>query len=247
MHMRLPLITTLAACSAHFLALTVMAAEAKWESASTKTRLLELYTSEGCSSCPPAEKWLSTLKNDPRLWRDFAPMAFHVDYWDRLGWRDPYASKQWTARQYQYSAAWKSGSVYTPGFVLDGREWRNSSAPPASTDKPGVLTISLAADNTVTAEFRPSTRMDRAVEVHVARLGFGLLTNVKAGENRGRKLEHDFVVLSLATAEMNNGKAQLRLAPAVQPEAAASRKAIVAWITESNSLEPIQAAGGWLP
>ena len=248
MHIRFPLFTTLLASSVSFLALTGTAAETTWESTQTKTRLLELYTSEGCSSCPPAEKWLSNLKNDARLWRDFAPIAFHVDYWDRLGWRDPYASKRWTARQYEYAAAWKTGSVYTPGFVLDGRQWRNSSAPPASNDEPGVLRISLAADNNMlTANFQPSTRIDRSVEVHVARLGFGLLTNVKAGENRGRKLEHDFVVLSLATEEMNNGKAQLRLAPAVQPEAAGSRKAIVAWVTEANSLEPIQAVGGWLP
>src|SRR6187401_2558536 len=59
-------------------------------SGSARASLLELYTSEGCSSCPPAEAWLSSLKDEPRLWRDFVPMAFHVDYWDRLGWRDPF-------------------------------------------------------------------------------------------------------------------------------------------------------------
>ncbi|MDQ3115241.1 MAG: DUF1223 domain-containing protein [Verrucomicrobiota bacterium] len=76
-----------------------------------RTHLLELFTSEGCSSCPPAEAWLSKLKDDPGLWRDFVPLAFHVDYWDRLGWRDPFASKVWTSRQYEYSARWKSSNV----------------------------------------------------------------------------------------------------------------------------------------
>src|SRR5205814_363291 len=57
------------------------------ESGPQKTHLLELYTSEGCSSCPPAESWMSKLKAEPRLWKDFVPVAFHVDYWDRLGWR----------------------------------------------------------------------------------------------------------------------------------------------------------------
>jgi hypothetical protein len=95
------------------------AADAAFESGPRKTRLLELFTSEGCSSCPPAETWLSTLKDERGLWRDFVPLAFHVDYWDRLGWRDPFAAKAWTQRQYAHSTRWKSGSVYTPGFVLD--------------------------------------------------------------------------------------------------------------------------------
>src|SRR5712691_12958707 len=93
-----------------------------FQSAREQTALIELYTSEGCSSCPSAETWLSRLKESPGLWKDFVPLAFHVDYWDYLGWRDPFAAKEWTARQYEYSANWKSESVYTPGFVVDGRE-----------------------------------------------------------------------------------------------------------------------------
>ena len=99
--------------------LTARAADYSFESGQRKTHLIELFTSQGCSSCPPAEAWLSKLKSEPGLWKDFVPIAFHVDYWDRLGWRDPFASKDWTARQYQYSENWKSESVYTPGFVLE--------------------------------------------------------------------------------------------------------------------------------
>src|SRR5436309_15974793 len=77
-------------------ALTSQAADRVFESGPQKVRLIELFTSEGCSSCPPAEAWLSKLKSDPRLWKDFVPLAFHVDYWDHLGWRDPFASKEWT-------------------------------------------------------------------------------------------------------------------------------------------------------
>ena len=82
--------------------------------------------------------------------------------------------------------------------------------------------------------------------MHVARLGFGLNINVKAGENSGRKLLHDFVVLSLDTARMNDGKAELRMAAAPERAAAASRTAIAAWLTEPGQMEPIQAVGGWL-
>src|SRR5947207_14709116 len=83
-------------------AFAAQAADRAFESGPQRVHLIELFTSQGCSSCPPAEAWLSKLKTEPRLWKDFVPLAFHVDYWDRLGWRDPFASKEWTARRYQY-------------------------------------------------------------------------------------------------------------------------------------------------
>src|ERR1700730_7283401 len=128
-------------------AVTAQGGELVFESKPVRTHLLELYTSEGCSSCLPAEAWLSNLKNELRLWQDFVPIAFHVDYWDHLGWRDPFASKTWTERQADYSARWKSENVYTPAFVLDARESQDRSIPKSSSDKPGVLKIALANDN----------------------------------------------------------------------------------------------------
>ena len=187
------------------LAAAAPAGEVVFESKPARTHLLELFTSEGCSSCPPAEAWLSNLKNEPRLWQDFVPLAFHVDYWDHLGWRDPFASKVWTARQYAYSSRWKSESVYTPGFVLDGREWRNARIPAAATETPGVLKIAVTNGDRILATFKPATGVARDYEIHVACLGFALRTNVKAGENRGRKLLHDFVVLSLTNEDMKSG------------------------------------------
>ncbi len=222
------------------------AADMTLESGPKKTHLLELFTSEGCSSCPPAEAWLSKLKGDAGLWRDFVPVAFHVDYWDRLGWRDPFASKAWTARQYEYSARWKSGSVYTPGFVLDGREWRNSGVPSAASESPGTLKVSLADGERITASFQPAAGENRPLELHVARLGFGLNINVKAGENSGRKLLHDFVVLGLETAKMTGGKTETRLPVAAGQQDAKLRYGLSAWITEPGQIEPIQAVGGWL-
>jgi hypothetical protein len=220
--------------------------EGTFESKATRTNLLELYTSEGCSSCPPAEAWLSKLKDDPRLWNEFVPVAFHVDYWDRLGWRDPFASKQWTARQYEYSARWKSSSVYTPGFVLNGREWRNSGVPAASNDKPGVLKLTVADGDVVKATFSPEAGEARKFDLHVARLGSDLRINVKAGENSGRKLLHDFVVLSLVKEPLAANTKQLRLPPATAAQGSPPREAVAAWITEAGQLEPIQAVGGWL-
>src|SRR6476660_686425 len=70
-----------------------------FESGDTQSMLIELFTSEGCSSCPPAEKWLSALKSNQDLWKKIVPVAFHVDYWDRLGWRDRFAKPDFTSRQ----------------------------------------------------------------------------------------------------------------------------------------------------
>jgi hypothetical protein len=220
-------------------AFTARAGDQAFESGPQRTHLIELFTSEGCSSCPPAETWLSKLKSEPSLWKDFVPLAFHVDYWDRLGWRDPFAAKEWTARQYQYSANWKNESVYTPGFVLDGNEWPGRTVPAASTEKPGVLKVSVANDKVI-SEFVPVSAGTKLVEVHVARLGFDLNTKPTAGENSGRNLRQDFVVLSLVREKMSDGKAEIRFAPDSRAGA------IAAWITAPDRLDPIQAVGGWL-
>lgn len=226
-------------------AVTVQGGDVVFESKPTRTHLIELFTSEGCSSCLPAEAWLSNLKNEPRLWQDFVPLAFHVDYWDHLGWRDPFASKKWTERQAVYSARWKSENVYTPAFVLDGVAWRNAALPPAATETPGVLKITINGER-VTAAFKPATSAGRHYEIHVARLGFALGAEVTAGENSGRKLVHDFVVLGLTNEGMKSGTQELRLPAESSQQAANSRSAIAAWVTAAGQVEPIQAVGGWL-
>jgi hypothetical protein len=232
--MRLAVVLLMLSC-----ALAARADDRVFESGPQKVHLLELFTSEGCSSCPPAEAWMSKLKSEPRLWKEFVPLAFHVDYWDRLGWRDPFARKEWTARQYQYAASWKSDGVYTPGFVLDGRESQARSVPIASIDKPGMLKITLANDK-ASAEFNPVNGPAKDVDLHVALLGFDLNTKVTAGENSGRNLRHDFIVLSLANEKMSFGKVEIHLG------ADSRAGAIAAWITAANQIEPIQAVGGWL-
>jgi len=226
-------------------AVTAQGGDVVFESKPTRTRLLELFTSEGCSSCLPAEAWLSNLKNEPRLWQDFVPIAFHVDYWDHLGWRDPFASKMWTERQADYSARWKIENVYTPAFVLDGVAWRNAALPPAATEAPGVLKITINGER-VTAAFKPATSAGRHYQIHLARLGFALGADVTAGENSGRKLVHDFVVLGLTNEGMKSGVKELRLPAESSTQAGDSRGAIVAWVTQAGQIEPIQAVGGWL-
>jgi hypothetical protein len=218
-----------------------------FESGPKNVQLLELFTSEGCSSCPPAEASLSRLVNDPRLWREFVPVSFHVDYWDRLGWKDPFASVEWTKRQETYAMNWRAEGVYTPGFVLNGREWRNANVPAANDDAPGVLKIGIRGNNIVAVNFEPANGTSGDFEVYLARLGFGIKVNVRAGENNGRSLGHDFVVLSLVHEKMGSGTQEIHLAPASESTSHPERNALAAWITNVGDIKPIQATGGWLP
>jgi hypothetical protein len=222
-----------------------LAGEVVFESKPARTHFIELYTSEGCSSRLPAEEWMSGLKNQPRLWQDIVPVAFHVDYWDHLGWKDPFASKIWTERQADYSVRWKGESVYTPAFALDGKEWHYGKLPAPATEAPGALKIIVNGDR-VTATFKASNGEGR-YDIHVARLGFSLMADVTAGENNGRKLMHDFVVLGLTNETMKAGAKELRLPAPATTSAIDPRTAIAAWVTQAGHLEPIQAAGGWLP
>jgi hypothetical protein len=213
---------------------------------------LELHTSEGCSSCPPAERWLSGLKVRPELWRQLVPVAFHVDYWDALGWKDPFASKKYSDRQRQYANHWQSQSVYTPGFVCGGKEWkgwfRRDRLPLAPPNQVGVLWASSDDGSHWRCTYRPAPSVTASsYEFHAALLGFELTSEVKAGENRGRKLDHDFVVLKLTEAasikESETFQAILEFDSDLRT---AKRFGIAVWITLPNNLEPLQALGGWI-
>jgi hypothetical protein len=111
----------MALVSLSFLPVAAFAAECGAKSGTATISLLELYTSEGCSSCPPTDKWLSQLRPDTRK---VVPLAFHVDYWDYIGWKDRFAKAEYTNRQRKIAAASGAQFVYTPQFVLNGRDFR---------------------------------------------------------------------------------------------------------------------------
>jgi len=225
-----------------------------FESAERQVALLELFSSEGCSSCPPAETWLSGLKRSPRLWLEFVPLAFHVDYWDYLGWRDPWAIKDFSDRQRDYAQSWRSDSIYTPGFVLNGKEWRDWSRPKdgprSSGAKVGVLKISSEDLKRWHVHFFPVSALKGEYEIHLALLANEVTSDVKAGENRGHRLNHDFVVTGLARSLLKieaNGSAQGELILAETLKGQPRHMAIAAWVTHVGKLESVQAVGGWLP
>jgi hypothetical protein len=227
----------------------VFASESKtFESGETQNSLIELFTSEGCSSCPPAEKWISALKGSPDLWKKILPVAFHVDYWDHLGWRDRFAKPEFTSRQQRYTAAWGGDSVYTPGFAVNGKEWRGwfgGNALATGSTKVGVLRVSVGDDGKVSATFVPNSTQPGALALNIALLGNDLESDVKRGENTGRKLRHDFVVLDLIKIDMANGSNGWTGSIALPTRSGDDKpSALAAWITEKET--PIQATGGWI-
>lgn len=241
---------TLLGLFAALLAGSAMAAEPQhFASSSKRVNLLELYTSEGCSSCPPADEWISRFKDDARLWRDVVPLAFHVDYWDYIGWPDRFAKADYGERQREYARFGRLKSVYTPGWVVAGQEWRSwFTVPILNLDQSEVGAMEIDVDNQlVRARFAPTTTPGGSLDLHVALLGFDLKTAVGRGENAGRELHHDFVVLGYTRAPMVQGatgfESRAATPAAVEP---AARRAIAAWVTASGDPEPLQAVGGWL-
>ena len=228
-----------------------LAAEARFQSGPQPTVLLELYTSEGCSSCPPAEAWLSRLKSDPELWKKFVPIAFHVDYWDRLGWRDRFSSRQWTERQSRYAALWQSESVYTPAVVLNGRElpnWSGTSLAHPNEKAAGLLLAKATDGKNFMIEYRPANGAAGNWDAHLVLLGSGISSKIGAGENSGRNLQHDFVVLGLREAALQ-GEGEVKQASLTIPAAVESgpRLAVAIWVSPRDRLASVQATGGWLP
>ena len=214
--------------------------------------LLELYSSEGCSSCPPADAWLNQLKTAPGLWKHFAPVAFHVDYWNSLGWRDPWSAPEFTERQWDYARAWQASEVYTPEFVLNGTEWRNwfglRGEPTVSRAQPGELELATTNNTIWSVRFTPTANTNDHYVIHAALLANGLNSAVKAGENRGRTLAHEFTALELVQIGLttSNGVVQGKFIWNFSRYATTNPLAVTAWMTRAGNLTPVQAVGGWL-
>jgi hypothetical protein len=210
------------------------------------TPVLELFTSQGCSSCPPAEQWLSTLTRAPQLWSGVIPLAFHVDYWDALGWADAFANPSYSARQRAYEQSGGSRSVYTPAFMVAGNEWRGwfggEQLRLPSTPKVGKLNVQLTG-NQVHLNFAPAANIPAGLTAHVARLGFGLQSKVTRGENAGKTLQHDFVVLTLQQVSASSSNQWHTQLPA---DPRGERQALVAWLSVPGDPAPYQAVAGWL-
>jgi hypothetical protein len=217
--------------------------------------LVELFTSEGCSSCPPADALLSRLgKTQPVPGADIIALEEHVDYWDRLGWKDPFSSEAATARQNEYGEAFGGAQVYTPQMVVDGHaEFVGSSDNDAlrairaasQAPKPAVQlawqkddTLSIHVDALTNAKAGDSTQIFLAIAENM------LHSDVKRGENAGRALEHNGVVRQLLPLEKIAGGPEFSSTTDIHPAPGWNRTNLraVVFVQDRRSRQILAAA-----
>jgi len=216
-----------------------------------QVQFVELFSSESCSSCPPADQWFSRLKSNPEIWRSFVPAVFHVDYWNHLSWKDDFSSREMTERQKAHANTWLLPNVYTPGVILSGEEWTAwrgvDSLPPNENKVVGVLAIEQVAGK-VKVSFSPKGKITTPLNFNLALLGMGIKSKITSGENSGSHLTHDFLVL--VWKHKPGEKAKEGSYSAEFDELSSARKtsarALIAWVEENRGPRSLQVVGGYL-
>jgi hypothetical protein len=205
------------------------------QSTGSITPVIELYTSEGCSSCPPADKWLSTLKSTNNV-----VQAFHVNYWDYIGWTDRFATPAHTVRQRQVSAWQNSGQIYTPQMVRNGRDWRNWGHAPAPETATLSITLKQERDTLFSAQIAPiGTDASQRWAAYWTVTEHGHSSKVLRGENSGEQLKHDFVVRQYQSAGEHTGASKLVLQSIAKDPAYARQINLVVFNPQTG--KPLQA------
>jgi hypothetical protein len=202
------------------------------------TPVIDLYTSEGCSSCPPAEQWLSSLKGRPVV-----AQAFHVAYWDYIGWKDRFADPAFTARQKEVAAANSLNGIYTPQLVRNGHDWRQWRQSWQDIDFKAVARAAITlrqSDGSDGFEARVTPGVATAAwTAYWTVTEHNHSSHVKAGENSGEYLKHDFVVRQYAQVGRYQGSQSLKFyAIATQPDHPRQINLIV---SDLKTGEPMQA------
>lgn len=223
-----------------------------------RTALLELYTSEGCSSCPPADRFLSHLKEAGISSRQLIPMAFHVTYWDYIGWEDPFAKIQYDQRQRNLAHKNAKNTVYTPQFILIGDDYRQYATFSEDINKlvsqrstvDLILSAHLVSDNKGNEKLQLNLISDiskskiKEFRFYFAVIENNLSSDVKRGENEGEKLHHDYVVRQLSNPYFQNesdNKQEVEYIVVLDPEWKKQDLSIVAFVENSHTGEVLQA------
>lgn len=219
--------------------------------AGSPVAVVELFTSEGCSSCPPADALLASLADDAQsAGKPVYLLSFHVDYWDRLGWSDPYADAAHTRRQRRYAQHFAARNVYTPQMIVNGSaEFVGSNRAKATHEieqalkRKSAVAVTLKkpsrSGEEVTVEYTVSPVPEKSL-LHVAVVERELITKVPRGENAGRTLRHDNVVRRFQTIELSGaevGKVEFKLPPSLRPE----RSSVIAYVQDAGNLTVLGA------
>ncbi|MER7459148.1 DUF1223 domain-containing protein [Micromonospora sp. NPDC126480] len=219
--------------------------------------VVELFTSQGCNSCPPAEDVLSEIDRDAReRGQPVFALGFHVDYWDHLGWADPYGNEAHTLRQEAYARAFQARGLYTPQMVVNGTVEFVGSDRRSATDavkaaltEPAATPLAVTAEpadggRRVTVDYQAEQPPERAV-LNVAVVERGLENDVPRGENAGRRLRQDAVVRAFASADLNlmRGRVDLAVPPDLEPR----RAMVVGYVQDDDDKSIVGAAAVEVP
>jgi hypothetical protein len=207
--------------------------------------LVELFTSEGCSSCPPADEAVAALA--VKYPSGVYVLAFHVDYWNYLGWKDAFSSAAWSERQQKYAGVFQLSSIYTPQIVVNGHtEFTGSDkarldaavAEGLHADNQGHIQLSAVHGNGQTVHVSFVSATDNKTQLQAALVQLHAASEVKRGENKGKQLTHIDVVRDFATASGKNGTVDLKLPPDLQ----AKDVRVIAFLQDRNNLRISAAA-----
>lgn len=222
--------------------------------------VVELFTSQGCSTCPPADRLLSAMGHDPQLGANLVPLAFHVDYWDHAGWRDPFSDAAWSQRQTAYVKTAGGTQVFTPQLVVDGAAQCVGSDIPcihaavdAAAARPaGRVEVTLGAARGDTLPVSMTAQLPdgpRSADVMVAVYESDLDTAVGSGENAKKTLHDDFVVRRLQRAFTLSGAAarQETLSVSLLPEWRRGHLGVAVFLQDPRSHQIFGGAVAALP
>ncbi len=228
--------------------------------ATTAPVVVELFTSQGCSSCPPADALLSELAAADPAGRRIIPLAFHVDYWDYIGWKDPFSTAEWSQRQRGYGVAFDADTIYTPQMVFNGQAHcvgsrrdcvqRELAAASKRTPLAEVeLSVETGQSGTWVALLDArwlAPPAKRKLKLVAAIFETGLTTSVKRGENAKRTLHNDFVVRRLRDVGVltprQGAAAHHRIALELEPNWARENLGVVVFVQDERSREIVAAA-----
>jgi hypothetical protein len=240
--------------AAAFVALPATAEGCAAKSGAQTVPLIELYTSEGCNSCPPADRWLSATIPAGGAPANAIALAFHVDYWDRLGWKDRFASAAWTERQYAMARANRSRQVYTPQVMVQGHDfpdWHGNAgagALKAVAARPARARIAVEAEVqrgsvAVKASGSVPAGGDRKnTALFIAVTDSRLMSDVKAGENAGVRLTHDHVVRALSGGAAVSAAGEVATSVALPiPAESGSLTTVVVFVQNTETGDVLQA------
>ncbi len=215
-----------------------------FESGQKKVNLVELYTSQSCSSCPPVERWVSKFKKSSDLWKNIVPVSFHVTYWNHLSWVDKFSQPKFTNRQRLYNSKIQAG-VYTPQVILNGKDFRQWRSYPKikSKENPGNLKLEVKKSK---AYLSLDSKAKGKFVCFVAILDNGYITHVLDGENEGRTLKENFIVQNFYEKTIKNSTGRINCELSIKVEKGLKKPAIAAWIARESDYKTIQAVGGFL-